>query len=338
MKKWAVLTDDLKFCEITFDGEWYRVRITDEFGQELMKNESISLQGAKKQVKRFVGTGQTLKWQEIEVDKIETPSRLHLPFGYLSVSQVRKYLTCPRAYEFKYVNKLNEPIGSSLVMGRAFHKGMQMASIKKVVDGEILSTDDVLDIYSDAFDQERENNDVDWADDDPGKVKDDGSQLMKKYYEEMGINAIPMVDDRGLPLVEREHEFEIVPGLKAKAVIDIIEQDGSIRDYKTSKRSPSQTIIDETIQMPVYALAYRNITGQTEKTVGLDYAVNLKKEKKIVRLETDGPVDDGRIDRVKQTFVGVAKAISAGIFYPNEESNACGYCSFKDICKKSKTF
>jgi len=57
-----------------------------------------------------------------------------------------------------------------------------------------------------------------------------------------------------------------------------------------------------------------------------------------VRLETDGPVDDGRIDRVKQTFVGVAKAISAGIFYPNEESNACGYCSFKDICKKSKTF
>lgn len=334
MKKWATLTDDLKFCEISFDGEWYRVKISDELGQEIKSNESISLQGAKKQVKREVGEGQTLRWQEIESDKVEVGSKLHLPTGYLSVSQVQKYLKCPAQYEFKYIAKLKETIGSSLVLGRAFHKGMQDATIKKAVDGEILSTDDVLDIYSTSFDYERENQDVDWAEDDPGAVKDNGSLMMKAYYEQMGMNIVPMVDQDGLPFTERKHTFEIVPGLKVFGVIDIIEQDGAIRDYKTSSKSPSKNIIDEKIQLPVYAMMYRDMFGEKEKSVGFDYAVNLKKEKKVMRVETEESIDDARIERTKQTFVGVAKSISAGIFYPNEESNSCGYCSFKKICKK----
>lgn len=334
MRTWATVTDDLKFAEIKFDGEWYRVRISDEFGQELKTNESISLQGAKKQVKREVGEGQVLRWQEIEQDRIEVGSKLHLPTGYLSVSQVQKYLKCPRQYEFRYVAKMKETIGSSLVLGRAFHKGMQDATIRKAVDGEILSTDDVLDIYSESFDYERENQDVDWAEDDPGKIKDDGSQMMQKYYEEQGVNITPMVDENGLPYTERKHTFEIVPGLKVFGVIDIIEHDGAIRDYKTSSKSPSKNIIDEKIQLPVYAMMYRDMFGEKEKSVGFDYAVNLKREKKIARVETEGAIDDPRIERTKQTFVGVAQSISAGIFYPNEESNACGYCSFKKICKK----
>lgn len=334
MKKWATLTDSLQFCEISFDGEWYRIKVSDESGQELMTNESISLQGAKKQVKRFVGTEQVIRWQEIENDKIEVGNRLHLPTGYLSVSQVQKYLKCPAQYGFRYVSKLKETISSGLIMGRAFHKGMQTASFKKAMEGEILSTDDVLDVYSDSFDYEKENDDVEWGDDDPAQVKDDGAKLVTKYYEEIGHAIVPMVDDEGIPYAERKHTFEIVPGLKVFGVIDMIESDGSIRDYKTSSKSPSKNIIDEKIQLPVYAMMYRDLFGQDEKTVGFDYAVNLKKEKKVMRVETEGPIDDNRIERTIQTFVGVAKSISAGIFYPNEESNACGYCSFKKICKK----
>lgn len=333
MKKWATMTDDLKFCEIAFDGDWYRVRITDELGQDIMQNESISLQGAKKQVKRNVGEGK-IRWQEIETDSLEI-SNLHLPTGYLSVSQVSKYMKCPKQYEFQYVHGMKGPIGSPLILGRAFHKGMQDASIKKVMDGEVLTTDDVLDIYSTSFDYERENTDVEWKDDDPDKVKDDGSQMMAKYYEELGNQAIPMVDSNGLPMVEKKHTFEIVPGLKVFGIMDIIESDGSIRDYKTSKRSPSKNIIDEKIQLPIYSMMYRDMLNEKEKSVGFDYAVNLKKEKKVARVETEEPLDDGRISRAKETFVGVAKGISAGIFYPNEESNACGYCPFSDICKDS---
>ncbi|AYP68785.1 CRISPR-associated protein [Bacillus phage vB_BpsM-61] len=336
MKKWATLTNDLKFCEIAYDGEWYRVKVSDDYGQPLMENESISLQGAKKQVKRYIGGDHKVKWKEIETDKLDITSKLNLPTGYLSVSQVRKYLNCPFQYELKYVHRMQETIGASLVMGRAFHKGMQMASLKKGMEGEVLTTDDVLDVYSDSFDYEIDNNDVEWKEDeDPGKLKDDGNQMLKKYYEEFGINAVPMIGSDDMPMVEKKHTFEIVPGLPVVTIIDIIEQDGIMRDYKTAKKSPSKNIIDDTIQMPVYALSYRDLTGERESGISLDYAVNLKREKKIMQLQAD-PVDDGRIERVKQTFVGVAKSISAGIFYPNEESNSCGYCSFKSVCKRAK--
>lgn len=334
MKKWATLTDDLKFCEITFDGEWYRVRITDEMGQELKVNESISLPGAKKQVKREVGEGQILRWQEIESDKIEVGSKLHLPTGYLSVSQVQKYLKCPQQYEFRYVSKLSETKNGSLVLGSAFHKAMQTASIKKAIDGEILSTDDVVSAYADAFEYSKENDDIEWDETDPDALKDDGTKMMAKYYEEYGSAITPFVDDEGLPFVERKHTFEIVPGLKVFGIMDVITADGFIRDYKTSSKSPSKNIIDEKIQLPIYSMMYRDLFGQDESGVGFDYIVNLKKEKKAMRVETEGPIDANRIERTKQTFVGVAKSISAGIFYPNEESNSCGYCSFKKICKK----
>jgi putative RecB family exonuclease len=334
MKKWATLTDDLQFCEITFDGEWYRVRITDEFGQEIKSNESISLPGAKKQVKREVGEGQILRWQEIENDKIEVGNKLHLPTGYLSVSQVQKYLKCPAQYEFRYVAKMPETKNGSLILGSAFHKGMQTASITKALQGEIMTTEDVQDVYSTAFDYSKENDDIEWGDDDPAEIKDNGIKMMAKYYEELGSQIVPMVDQEGLPMVEKKHTFEIVPGLKVMGFMDVITDDGFIRDYKTSSKSPSKNIIDEKIQLPVYAMMYRDLIGETESGVGFDYIVNLKKEKKAMRIETEGPIDDNRMERTRQTFVGVAKGISAGIFYPNEESNSCGYCSFKKICKK----
>lgn len=32
MKKWATLTDEMQFCEITFDGDWYRIKVSDDMG------------------------------------------------------------------------------------------------------------------------------------------------------------------------------------------------------------------------------------------------------------------------------------------------------------------
>lgn len=335
MKKWATFTNEMKFCEISFEGLGYRIHVTGEDGREEYANESISLQGAKKQIKRHLGQPDKIKWKEIETDVLETPTKLKLPTGYLSVSQVKKFLKCPKQYEYKYINKMKETKGSGLVLGSAFHRGMQMASIKKVVEGEILQTKDVLDIYSESFDYQVENHDIEWGEDDPDKVKDDGSQMMEKFYDEVGVLFTPKLNHEGMPMVEQKHVFDIVPGLPTMVYMDMVDEHGIVRDYKTSKKSPSKNIIDETIQLPVYSLAYRDLIGEKEKGISLDYAINLKKEKKIMQM-TSGPVADERNDRVKETFVGVAKQINAGIFYPNEESNACGYCSFKDICKSAK--
>src|SRR5690606_14674322 len=80
---------------------------------------------------------------------------VNLPFGYLSVSQVRAYLRCPRMYELQYIEGLRSPLTSFLLLGRSFHKAIEMANRAKLEDGEILSVEEVQDTFSEAWDREK---------------------------------------------------------------------------------------------------------------------------------------------------------------------------------------
>lgn len=252
---------------------------------------------------------------------------MSLPLGYLSVSQIRTYLRCPAQYEFRYVHGLKSPVTSSLLLGSSFHSAIEAANKAKMENGEILSTEDVLDAYSDSWENKMAKEEIEWEEgEDPGKVKDRGAEMTAAYYEEHGRNLKPA-------LVETSFLTDI-DGVLFQGYIDLAEVDGSIRDFKTAKRTPNQDEIEKSIQLTAYALAYRELTGEKEARVGLDYTVGLKTGTKIVRLETE--IDDQRIERFKRLVKGVAESIKSGIFYPNEEGFGCSFCPYKDICKGGK--
>lgn len=333
MKRWATLTDELTFSEITFDGEWYRVRITDEAGQVLMENESISLQGAKKQVKRFVGGTKKIRWNLVETDKIELPGALHLPLNHLSSAQVKTYLTCPKQYEMKYVDKIPESPGSAQFMERAFRISMRNAMRKKAA-GQPIGTRDILDIYAQSIEREISKQDITWKDgEDAAITKDQGIRLMRGYYEEYGKDLTPFVDAAGNVHSEQVAKYDIVPGLKVRDVVHLIDEDLVVRDYRVGNGFPDRTIEDR-IDMPIHALTARHLTQQQEKGTSIDHVFMIGDERKIIRENITGPILDQRIERTKETFVGVAKAISAGLFYPVEHSRQCGSCPFAASCNK----
>src|SRR5690606_34253758 len=122
-----------------------------------------------------------------------------------------------------------------------------------------------------------------------------------------------------------------IEGVPVKVVIDLVERDGKIRDFKTAKRAPAKDEADKSIQLSTYAMAYREMTGERESGAQLDYTVNLKSGPKITHLET--MIDDNRIERTKALIKGVAQAISSGLFYPVEEGMVCGFCAFRNVCK-----
>ncbi|MED0675816.1 PD-(D/E)XK nuclease family protein [Aneurinibacillus thermoaerophilus] len=245
-----------------------------------------------------------------------------LPRGYLSVSQIRTYQRCPKQYEYQYVYGMKTTFGSSFLLGRAFHKAIEEANRAKMETGEIFETDQVADVFSDAWETEKEE--VEWKEDeDKGQLKDSGLKMTMAYYEEHGRTLSPFLIETGFMME--------VEGIPFQGFIDLAETDGTIRDFKTASKSPTADVVDSSIQLAAYALAYRELTGQKEVKVGLDYVVNLKKGPKITRLETE--IDKGRMERLKATIQGVGQAISAGVFYPNEEGFACGYCSFRELCK-----
>ena len=250
---------------------------------------------------------------------------MNLPTGFLSVSQIRTYLRCPRQYEYIYINKMRPPVTSSLLLGRAFHKAIEEANRAKMETGEILSNDDVKDAFSQMWD--REKTKVEWEEgEDQGRLKDAGLIMTTHYYEQVGQKLRPLMIEQGTTVD--------IEGVPVKVVIDLVERGGKIRDFKTAKRTPAKDEADRSIQLSTYAMAYREMTGERESGAQLDYTVNLKSGPKITHLET--MIDDNRIERTKALIKGVAQAISSGMFYPVEEEFSCSFCSFRDLCKGGK--
>lgn len=165
---------------------------------------------------------------------------------------------------------------------------------------------------------------IEWKEgEDQGLIKDDGIKMTSAYYDQVAKDFRPQLVEMGFHMD--------VEGIPFKGFIDYADVDGNIIDFKTTGRTPNKDIAETSIQLVAYALGYKELTGEREKSVALDYVVNLKKEKKIVQFQS--AIDEERTNRFTETVKQVGNAISSGIFFRNEEGMACGFCSFKDMCK-----
>lgn len=243
-----------------------------------------------------------------------------LPQSYLSVSQVQKYLSCPRAYFHKYFEGLEERKSGSLAVGVSFHHTLENFNRRKRDTGETLASEELEETFEKSWDQQ--TPEVEWKDEDPAEEKQRGLLLAKAYIEEFGEQLKPQG-------IEADFEIEIVSGIPFRGVIDIIEEDGSIRDFKTARKTPPKDQADKSLQLTAYAAAFRTLIGCKEKAASLDYAISLKTGPKILRLETE--ITEARIDRLRDTVYQVANAIEQEIFPRNEGVN-CKNCSFRDYC------
>jgi putative RecB family exonuclease len=244
-----------------------------------------------------------------------------LPSGYLSVSQINKYMNCPKQYEFSYIQGIPESKSSALVVGSSFHKVIEESNRRKLETGELLPEEEMQAIYDEYW--HKKNIDIDWKEEEDQEAEYQRGLLMAQAY----MNDI----GKQLEPIGYEARFDVeVEGIPLIGYIDLIEKDGSIRDLKTSRKSPAKDMADKSLQLTGYALAYRELTGEEERVCSLDYVVSLKSGVKITRLETK--VSEGRIDRFKDTLWNVANAIDKEVFYRNE-GTACSWCSYKSICK-----
>jgi hypothetical protein len=92
----------------------------------------------------------------------------------------------------------------------------------------------------------------------------------------------------------------------------------------------------QSIQLSLYALAYRLATNSTENGVGLDYMVrNKKNEVSINRMSGVRSIQD--LDRAVKLTKSVANAIHNQVFYPcNPEDWCCSekWCGYYALCRK----
>lgn len=83
---------------------------------------------------------------------------MKLPRGYLSPSQVQRYMACPRCYFEEYVLQRERKIGVALPIGGAVHRGIEFAR-RRLLYGVAWETEEVVEVALDHF--EREHQEVD---------------------------------------------------------------------------------------------------------------------------------------------------------------------------------
>lgn len=244
------------------------------------------------------------------------------------------------------------PPAVKMLLGTATHSAVEHDMRQKVESKEDVPTNEVLDKYDAAFDDEVK---LGVEEDEPlGKAKDDGIRMLRLFME--GSDDQPAVAPKLQPLwVERATQFRVIKehvegcprdggcvcGVPFNVTLDMATEEPAgavIRDLKTTGRMPSGGM--HLMQVAAGAIGFEVETGEAPADTAIDYLIRTKKAKH--HEERWGPVD-AHMKRVFATQVDHAvKMIEAGLFPTTGTEGivpACGSCHYKPICpawKRSK--
>lgn len=235
----------------------------------------------------------------------------------LSYFSVDDYRTCPLKY--KFIQILRVPIREhhTVIYGKALHDAVQ-AYLRQKMRGRRMTREELWGIFERSWVSQgflsREHEE---------QRLEGGRQTLGRFYDrEEEAGTVPTS-------VEKEFGFALdrdrVTGRWDR--LDIRGEEVVIVDYKSSDvRQPKEATrrARESLQLSIYALAYRQMYGEIPTRVELYF------------LETGltgvAQKTEGEIQETAEIIKEVAAGIRARDFTAKPSYMACGYCAFREIC------
>lgn len=249
-----------------------------------------------------------------------------------SFSQLSTYTSCPKKYEFNYVDMPNINTNSSAKsLGSALHKAQQFNYSQKIKTKTDLPFVEIEQFMLEFLTMEFKNNEKNPnflkvkynKKETPEELMNMASGLLTLLYKRMQITQPLYVE---LPIVLK------ILGQEFIMYIDLIDDQHIIRDLKTSASKYSEEIINFNTQLIAYALGYRTLFGKKENGIGLDVLVKTKMPQ--FQSIRGAQVTDGQIDRFLNSLAQVNLGIEKKIFPPVDNQMTCSWCDFKDLCRE----
>jgi len=235
----------------------------------------------------------------------------------LSYYHIDDYLTCPLKY--KYVNILRVPIMEhhTVIYGRAMHTAVTKYFQFKMA-GKNMSVADLLNTFKESFDPQGFLSELHQQE----RFRIGCEALIKFFNEEEKRNSKPVY-------IEKEFSF-ILGNNKITGRFDRIdmEPDGAvIMDFKTSEiktQKEADKRAKESLQLVLYALAYKNVFGQLPICVELYFL-----ESGIIGTNQ---IREAGLEKVKDKINEVSRGIRDRNFAATPTYMACQYCAYSQIC------
>ena len=245
----------------------------------------------------------------------------------LSHYQVDDYLTCPLKY--KYIHVLRVPIREhhSVVYGKALHEAISFYLRRRLAaaapgakgpEARPATEAEVLEVFQAAWQS------VGFLSRDHEELRlEEGRRLLRRFVaEQVRSGQVPTA-------VERPFAFLLGTNKIVGRWDRLDERDGQVTiiDYKSSAvhdQKEADRKARESLQLSIYALAYREMHGRIPESVELHFL-----EAELVGTAHRGETDLGETQEIVRQ---VARGIRAREFKATPGYMSCSYCAFREIC------
>jgi len=250
-----------------------------------------------------------------------------LPRDYISYNQIRVYLSCPKQYYYSYIEEIKTPINDKVLLGIIFHSSVDFY-LKRKISGDLPDFKETEEFFISRFNSFVSSTDIIWKEI-KDKVLKRGLAMIRHFISYIAPKLNPI-------MTEKELVTEI-PGsnIKIKGVIDLIEDDFSITDFKTTTSKWSKKRVDNALlQLYIYKYLFEmNMKGTSINQLKFSILFS-KNESNVRHQEFVINSRDADFTKMHSIIDHVAEGIEKGLFFKNE-GYICNMCNYKDICRKS---
>lgn len=238
---------------------------------------------------------------------------------HLSVSRLKLYEQCPRAFFYKYVDKGPiEPFGDAAKFGVALHAGLE-GGLGWLIKGEEAGRFP-LDATLEAYRHEWSATGMTGV-----ALYQEGLAILREYAERHA-----WIDP--MTILGTEIEFNIeVDGFKVNGFMDRVDKIGDsairIRDYKSNRMLYTREELDGDLQMPVYGLAARVLWPWASQ---VEYVFDM------LRHGTEQPTvrTADQLDATAQYVGDLGRRTETDTTWAMKPNPNCSYCDSRKRCPK----
>jgi len=250
---------------------------------------------------------------------------------HLSNSQINLYSQCSLKYKFQYIDEIPRPFKpSGLALGSVVHSALSWLN-KKRMNGNKVTLEKLYKIFDSDWYSQKVDTEIRYKDgEEEMKLVVLGKEMLGLYfpkpYKEIKGAEVPFV----VPIINPGNGQRL--GVDLEGIIDLIEGDDVIIEFKTSVQTVNQKDLNNNLQLTIYSYAYEMLTQIPPRLIKLINFVKTKRPK-IITLETKR----SKADYQRFFFLAsqVLKGIQSQIFYPRP-SFWCKDCEYGGLCKDWK--
>lgn len=262
---------------------------------------------------------------------------------HISISQIDMLSRCGEQYRRRYVLGEIIPPAVAMLVGGAIDKSVNRNMQHKIdTKGELLSIEECAETARDELNNRWESGVMLDAEEREKGIKAVKGEAVDKSVRLSTLHAGDTAKIIAPTHVQRRCEVDLTGyGVRLLGYIDIQEGHVSVRDTKSSAKTPNKDIAHQSAQLTNYALMVKVLDGKTPEKLILDYLIDTKIPKAQSFESTRHDEDFMALLRRIETML---MALEKGVFVPARETDwwcserFCGYWHSCPYIRKPKQF